>query len=66
MYCYMVIETFLVVDYSISLLSYIIKFPSLETWAWLQLGHTENRHGCVLYSLVESVRNHDVVKRKGP
>ena len=41
-HCYMVIDTSLIVDYTISVLNYIIMFLSLEIWAWLQLGHTQN------------------------
>ena len=34
-HCYMAIEAFLIVDYTISVSKYIIMFSSLKTWAWL-------------------------------
>jgi len=38
----MVIETFLFVDYTISVLSYIGVSAYLKIWAWLKLGHTQD------------------------
>ena len=41
MHCYIVIETYPIVDYSITVLKYIIISASLKIWAWLQMGHTQ-------------------------
>ena len=38
----MVIETFLIVYYTLLALNLCIKSASLKIWAWLQLGHTQN------------------------
>ena len=38
----MVIETFLIVDYTLLVLNQGIISVSLKIWAWLQLGHTQN------------------------
>ena len=37
----MVIETFLIVDYTLLVLNPGIISVSLKIWAWLQLGHTK-------------------------
>ena len=37
----MVIETFLIVYYTLLVLNLSIISVSLKTWAWLQLGHTQ-------------------------
>jgi len=38
----MVIETFLIVYYTLLVLNQSIIPESLKIWAWLQLGHTQN------------------------
>ena len=38
----MIIETFLIVDDTISVLISVIIFASLKLWTWLQLCHTQN------------------------
>ena len=38
----MVIETFLIVYYTLLVLNLSTKSASVKIWAWLQLGHTEN------------------------
>ena len=43
LYCYMVIETILIVYYNISLFSYIIMSAPFKLWPWLHLGHTQVR-----------------------
>ena len=42
LHCYVAMDTFLIVDYTILVLDYIIVSTSLKIWAWLQLGHTQN------------------------
>jgi len=55
----MVIDAPLFVDYTISVLNYIIMFPSLKIWAWLQLGHTQIMGAVVLrVPRVKIFRNH--------
>ena len=58
-HCYMIIDTSLIVDYTISVLNKIIMLLSLTIWAWLWLDHTQSISVVVPKALlVEIFRNH--------